>query len=613
MSGSFSYASFSPRDGRPGGWRVGESSGELDQMWKDEIIAFIPTQISDPVTLSSFPDKADLARRLRRFAWLPAPWEPKDSADTGVFFASSPAGQDNSGRPGNVFTYVRISDTGELPRHQAVNLMFSRSVPAPYGKRKVDDAALPELGAGFSGADPSPLTEEVVDAFLAGAPAEAAGGAEALPIECSRVTAPSGSVSRHEVLGVLVELVVNGQPVVFLTDPAEGPLWVAALSKALPETLPDGRSFTWSTYERATGVAEVLKLGTSLVIVPPGDREKLPENTAAVIVDLDAPLPSGDAVAPAAEPENPVTPTPTATPDTAGSWGNASGAVPAQSPSPTPAQSPAPAQFQPPHQSSAAPSNPFAAAASAAAEPAAPAVAQESAPEPAAAPQPEPAPASIRAEGIHPAIVRLRKEDEDFIRNATISSWDVHVNDQPPYGPDWKNWEGKNLDNYRNYLLLDPGTELGWITRIRILTLLSFGYIPPVKKTPGRTSLNEWTMTALAPRTIEELVADTVNYSVVDGYTDESVPDLSLISDSMLRTMTQEVFNRRTAINPIKPRLAKRQAPPAQQAPQQMPPAQQQMQQPFPQANQPYATRQPRYIPPNSGPNGQTGFGWNQR
>ncbi|HAF73369.1 MAG TPA: hypothetical protein DCL06_11780, partial [Corynebacterium variabile] len=70
----------------------------------------------------------------------------------------------------------------------------------------------------------------MLDAFLAGAPADSAGGAASLPVECSRVTAPTGSTSRQEVLGALVELVMNGRQVVFLTDPAEGPLWVAALA-----------------------------------------------------------------------------------------------------------------------------------------------------------------------------------------------------------------------------------------------------------------------------------------------------------------------------------------------------------------------------------------------
>ncbi|MGP5082582.1 GAP1-N2 domain-containing protein [Corynebacterium variabile] len=579
MSGSFSYASFSPRDDRPGGWSVGQSSGELSPMWKDEIIAYIPTQISDPVTLSSFPDKADLARRLRRFAWLPAPWKPGGSADTGVFFASSPAGQDASGRPGNVFTYALVSDAGELPQHHAVKLMFSRSVPAPYGKRKVDDAVLPELGPGFSGAEPSPLTDDVLDAFLAGAPAESAGGAASLPVECSRVTAPTGSTSRQEVLGALVELVMNGRQVVFLTDPAEGPLWVAALARVLPETLPGDRSFTWSTYERATGVAEVLKLGTSLVIMPPGDREKLPENTAAVLVDPGTPLPAGDTVAPAAGP--------VATPasDTAGAWDSAFGAVPAESA----------------RQPGATPANPFA---SAPTEPDAPTAAPESAP----SREPEPATAPTRADGIHPAIVRLRKDDEDFIRTARINSWDVHVNGQPPYAEDWNNWKGKDLDNYRTYLLLDPATELGWTARIRVLALLSYGYIPPAGKTPRRTSLNEWAMTALAPRTTGELIADTVEFSVRHGFDDEKEPDLSLIGDPTLLAMAQEVFRRRTDLKPVKPRPAQRQAAPVQQ----MPPTQQQVPPQFPRANDPYA-RQSQYFPPQSGLAGPSSFGWNRR
>lgn len=557
MSGSFSYASFSPRDGRPGGWSVGHSVGDLEPMWTDELIALIPTQIADPVTLSSFPDKTDLARRLRRFAWLPAPWEP---VDTGVFFASSPAGQDNSGRPGNVFTYVHVSDPGELPQHYAVSLMFSSSVPAPYGKRKVDDAVLPILGPGTAGAGESPLTDTVVEAFLAGAPSEAADGPGSLPTEFSRVTAPQGPASRPEVLGVLVQLVMNAQPVVLFTDPVEGPLWVAALAQALPETLPDGHSFTWSTYERASSVAKILALGTSLVVVPPGDRDKLPENTAAVLVDPAGPLPSGDALAPVAA----VTPdvqTSYAPQNAGGGRGSAFGAAPAA---------------QHPH--SGSPANPFSNGPS------------DPAPAP-AAPTPALPPVRETPPGIHPAIARLRKDDEDFIRHARITSWDTAVNKQPPYGNDAEKdrWAGRQLTNYRTYLLLDPVTELGWTSRVRVLALLSYGYIPPSKGATGRTSLNEWTLTALYPRTAEELITDTVAYTLDHGWADERIPDLSLIGEPELKAMTEEVFRRRTEQRPLKPQP--RQA------------------QPFPQGNYPYASRQPRFIPSQPG---QPGPGWPQ-
>lgn len=598
MSGSFSYASFSPRDGRPGGWSVGHSAGDLEPMWTDELIALIPTQIADPVALSSFPDKTDLARRLRRFAWLPAPWEPADAADTGVFFASSPAGQDNSGRPGNVFTYVHVSDPGELPRHYAVSLMFSPSVPAPYGKRKVDDAVLPSLGPGAAGAGESPLTDTVVEAFLAGAPSEAAGGPGSLPTEFSRVTAPQGPASRPEALGVLVQLVMNGQPVVLLTDPVEGPLWVAALAHALPETLPDGRSFTWSTYERAGGVAKILALGTSLVVVPAGDRDKLPENTAAVLVDPAGPLPSGDALAPVAA-VTPDVPTSYAAQNAGGGWGSAFGAAPvAQSshinspanpfsngpadPAPVPGDAPAAAFPAPSPAAFPAPS------------PAvdAPLADQEPAP---AAPTSALPPVRETPPGIHPAIARLRKDDEDFIRHARITSWDTAVNEQPPYGNDAEKnrWVGKQLTNYRTYLLLDPVTELGWTSRVRVLALLSYGYIPPSKGTAGRTSLNEWTLTALYPRTAEELITDTVTYTLDHGWADERIPDLSLIGEPELKAMTEEVFRRRTELRPLKPQP--RQAQQAQQ---------------FPQGNYPYASRQPQYIPSQPG---QPGPGWPQR
>lgn len=550
MPGSFSYASFSADGNRPGGWSVGRTDGDMDDLWVADLVPLVPTQLADPVPLSNFPDKDDLARRVRRFAWLPAPWDPED---TGVFFASSPAGQDASGRPGNVFTWVAVSDAGRLPHHDAVPLMFSPSVPAPFGKRKVDTAVLPELGPGFSGPAPSPLTPDVTAAFLAGAPAESAGGAAALPVECGRVTEPSGPATRAEILGRLVELLTNGQQVVLATDPVEGPLWVTALAGRLPADLP----FTWSTYERATGVSEVLETGASLVVLPPKDLDKLPAYLPAVVVDTAAQLPSADAVAPAAPAALQSAPHSAA----ATGWG-----VPSRAPAssaPTVASGPA------------APPNPFGRAGSAT-------------PEPAATP-------AVRAaqDGIHPGLIPLKPLDEEFIRTARLTSWDIRVNRLQPAphvesDADYLNrWYGKGLTAYGYYLLLDPTTELGWTARIRVLALASYGYVPPSKDAPDRTGLNEWALAFVDPRTGEELIDDTVDYSYEHGFIDKQQPDLRLLRDPSVRHMATEVFRRR-----VERRQQGQRASPARHNPQ---------------PGYAYDTRQPRHIQPGPGHPGNSG------
>ncbi|MGO1948320.1 MAG: hypothetical protein ACTH1D_01725 [Mycobacteriaceae bacterium] len=558
MSGSFSYASFSASDERPGGWSVGRTAGDVEDMWIADLVPLIPTQLADPVPLSNFPDKDDLARRVRRFAWLPAPWDP---VDTGVFFASSPAGQDASGRPGNVFTWVAVSDTGRLPHHDAVSLMLSPSVPAPFGKRKVDTAELPELGPGFSGPVPSPLTPDVTAAFLAGAPAESAGGTASLPVECSRITEPSGPASRTEILRRLLELLMNGQPVVLATDPAEGPLWVTVLAEKLPADLP----FTWSTYERATGLSEVLETGASLVVLPPKDLDRLPADLPAVVVDTAAQLPPADAVAPPA----PAAPQRARHSAGAKGWG-VSFIAPASS-----AQTVA--------SGSASPSNPFGSAT----------------PDTAATPV-------VRAaqNGVHPGLILLNPLDEEFIRTAGLTSWGIWVDCLQPdphveSNADFLNrWYRKGLTAYEYYLLLDPSTELGWTARIRILALTSYGYVPPSKDTPDRTSLNEWALAFVDPRTEEELIDDTVDYSYEHGYADKQPPDFRLLRNPSVRDMAEEVFRRR-----VERRQQGQQTSPAPQHARHNP-----------QPSHVYDTRQPRqprHIQPGPGHPGNSG--WSHR
>lgn len=522
MTGSFSYASFAPRDGHPGGWGVGRISGEVGPRLIDELIPLIPTQISDPVTLSAFPDRSDLARRLRRFAWLSAPQESR-----GVFFASSPAGQDASGRPGNVFTYVHVGSPGDLRSRDAVDLMLSPSIPAPFGKRKVEDATLPDLRAGFVA--PSPMTRTVVDAFLDGAPADSAGGPGVLPTECSRVTPPTGPATRREILAELVTRLTDGHPVVLLADAVEGPLWVAALAGALPAELPGGRPFTWSTYERAAGVREILGHGASLVVVPLRDREKLPVLRGTTVLATDR-LPS-EAEFTAGTPPVPrsstrsTTPTPTRT------------SVPAAFTvsDPSPAEAPAAAPT-----TAGSMTNPFEAVS----------VGRHS-----QATGPAPAPDPLPDPHLHRALVRLTDADVDFIREAALPSWEIIVNRLPSdvyKVEDYRrNWERRELTDHRNYLLLDPADELGWTVRIRLLALASYGAVPGAPQSGDPGPFEEWPLTVLGPHTVAELVKVTADYTLDHGYADNREPDFHLFRDRKVQEMARKVFLRRTQVRPV--------------------------------------------------------------
>lgn len=429
MSGSFTYASFSATGTRPGGWGVGTRTGDVPDRCTAAVIPLIPTRISGADTLPTFPDRDELDRRIRRFAWLPAPW---DTTGTGVLLASAAAGQDASGRPGNVFTCAFVTDPGDLPTLDAARLLYSPTIPAPFGKRKVDAAVAPALTDLSSD---GPVDDGTVDRFIA--------GDADLPAEFGQVRPFTGDASRAGILGVLRDLVAAGGQVVLLADPAEGPLWVAALARVVPRDLPGGRTFTWSTYERATGIAAVLELGTSLCVVPAEDRDQLKTGSGVTVVDAAGPLPTVPA------PAEPVAPDGTGR--TASRWR-------------TPRSSAAEPQPVDPGR------NPFGTPAPTVRTVGPRRRARHALDEP--DPETTSVPTPSLPDGFVAGVVPFTDADAHFISDAKLSDWYYAVSN-------WEATEGpvpqKPPSPLSRYLFLDPTGEPGHRVRTMVLAVLALG------------------------------------------------------------------------------------------------------------------------------------------
>ncbi|MGP9723239.1 GAP1-N2 domain-containing protein [Corynebacterium sp. AOP40-9SA-29] len=520
MSGSFTYASFSPSDQRSGGWGVGHRTGELAPFQVDEVIPLIPTHLSDPVALPTFPDREELARRIRRFAWLPAPWEPVESADTGVFLASVPAGQDATGRPGNVFTYVFVSDPGQLPQRDAVKLMFSASVPSPYGKRKVDAAEGP---GNAQMTETTVLSEKVIEGFLDG---NSTADELSWPQELGRVRPHAGPVPRREILNFLVARIADGTPVVLLTDVAEGPLWITALADQLPPTLPADRSFTWSTYEKAATVTDTLAAGVSFAVVPSTEAEKMQDAPGVLVVNTAAVLP----VVPDPSAKQDTT---TTTPSATSSWRGATWA-PVTAPVAASQEPQAPEELEEPETTSHT-ANPF--DTGAIAEPVQPTQPQAS---PAAQAAPAaPAQARPTPEGTLPAIAFTSDIDTEFIMEASLQEWADAC-----FEPESRHGITRQISQY---LLLDPADDLGWTTRIRMLALASYGHFPQLRRA-GRDR-NEDALCAIDDADRTRLVKDTVAYTVRHGsdhqFPGTGQPDLDSLINPSVRRLVEAVYRGR--------------------------------------------------------------------
>lgn len=292
---AFSYASFSRG---AGGWQIGEVVGPLDEGRVRSLLGAVPTQLGDGTQVPTYPDRKERARLVRRFAWLPAPWDPR----VRVFFSSVPAGSDATGRPGNVFTYVSVCGGPDVPVGAAVSAMFSPDIPTPFGPRETESARIPAQPA-----QAGPVAG-LVPTFLDGWEE----GTSPLPEIFAAVSNTHGT-RRRDLIRFLASTLETGEPVVLACPPAEAPLWVAAVNAERPQL-----DFCFSTIERTPTVEETLSRGAQLVMVPLPDADRvrvmLPHLTVITTTDDVPAAPAPEPVAEAlsnpfdAEPELPPAP-----------------------------------------------------------------------------------------------------------------------------------------------------------------------------------------------------------------------------------------------------------------------------------------------------------------
>lgn len=272
MYSAFSFASFAKSDTRAGGWGIGEKHGDLPADVVDGFVAYVPTSINDAVNLSAYPAQKELAQRTRRYAFF------ADSNGNGgmgsIFFSSVSAGDDATGRPGNVYTYVGVfaEDAAADAPVDPTALMYSPDIPTPYKSVATNRAAIPQS------ADIAPgilADGTVLNDFL--------DGSEELPVEFTRVSTPT--VDRRSQLAALASYAAqaqrDGSILVVGGQLEEFNLWAAALYRELDQPL----SFT--TFERANTLQRMVAGGITVAFVEHAELADIRSlGLNATIVDL---------------------------------------------------------------------------------------------------------------------------------------------------------------------------------------------------------------------------------------------------------------------------------------------------------------------------------------
>ena len=263
ISGFLTFASFQ-RENRSSGWGIGQRVGLSD----DEAQALqkiIPTSIDSPKELPRFPGREEVLAMDRRVAVLAAPWSAERNNDDKVLVYSSPAGEDATGRRGNVFSEAFVFRGSD--KRRTSDYLGSEDLWMPFGTLEVN--AVP-----------------VHDGTLAVG-----------PLSDSRrvwewIFDPNSPIDRAAVLRLLLSAVdyavmkpntpQSPKAVVIGGPSEEAALWIAAIHlSASPASLS---GLTWSTFERANNLQRALDAGLQIICVPQQDYDVAKRNAQVICV-----------------------------------------------------------------------------------------------------------------------------------------------------------------------------------------------------------------------------------------------------------------------------------------------------------------------------------------
>ncbi len=262
--GRLTYTSFDSGGGA-GGWQIKQRLGLTD----DESTALrsrVNTQLDGGVELPRFPTPEDIAGFPRRLLYAPF-------GRTAAWWHVCSAGNDASGRPGNVFAHVVLDRTpGRRPTVRPIELWRSPGWLIPYGPEEVNAA---QLGAGDEPPAGQPISRASVLSFL-------------LDLETYRL----GTLGA--LLDACAAAMAGGPRVVLVADTVDtAALWIGGLSFLMPVQYARER-LSFSTLERASGLGAAFEQGVYVAAVPRVDWEAVEQLEGVVVIDEHEDVEIGD-------------------------------------------------------------------------------------------------------------------------------------------------------------------------------------------------------------------------------------------------------------------------------------------------------------------------------
>ncbi|WP_028636929.1 GAP1-N2 domain-containing protein [Nocardioides sp. URHA0032] len=247
------YVSMDRPGASRGGWGVGEVSPGAPADLVEVLRNGVTTSLEEVVATSPFATQAELDARPRRMLATEA-----DDGATLMWHAAS-AGQDASGRPGNVFTHA-AARRESAPATRPIDYWRSPDWLTPFGIGEVNSAKLGDLRPG----DAVGRTQ-VVDFIMEGE---------------HRFVA-------EWLLAAMAHAYASGTTLVLAVEtPDEGARWIGVLCHLMPPA--QARGIRWVTYERGAGIGRLLA-GEHLdvVCVPREDLDEVMSTASPKLLALD--------------------------------------------------------------------------------------------------------------------------------------------------------------------------------------------------------------------------------------------------------------------------------------------------------------------------------------
>lgn len=256
--GQLTYTSFDRHDGQGGGWQVKDTTGDLAPEEVELLHAQVQTQFDSGRDLPRFPTPAEIDALPRRLVHAQAAIRGSETA----LWHHAPAGNDASGRPGNVFAHAVLDRHPDAPDPiRPIERWRSHDWLTPFGSEQVRAATLRTTDPPA----PGPLNRRTIASWL--------------------FALRQWRMQTLYVLADALRAAISGGPPVVLgvEDLDETANWIAALSFAM--SAGSARTVNFSTLERPTTLDKAVARSLHIVGVPREDLPALKRRPGIVVID----------------------------------------------------------------------------------------------------------------------------------------------------------------------------------------------------------------------------------------------------------------------------------------------------------------------------------------